>query len=70
LANRFTAWGEGASPQGVPDYPIAYDLGKALHAAGKRVGEPGFGAYWAGQGAPLSRTRSAADLLRELVAEM
>jgi nitronate monooxygenase len=49
---------------------MAYDLGKALHAAGKRAGEFGFGAHWAGQGAPLCRKRSAAELVRELVAEM
>jgi nitronate monooxygenase len=54
----------------VPDYPIAYDLGKALHAAGKRAGEYGFGAQWAGQGAPLARQLGAADLVRELIAEM
>jgi nitronate monooxygenase len=70
LANRFTALGEGVSLREVPDYPIAYDLGKALHAAGKRVGEPGFGAQWAGQGAPLARKRPAAELVRELVAEI
>ena len=70
LANRFTACGAAVSPRDVPDYPIAYDLGKALNAAGKRAKEAGFGAHWAGQGAPLSRTLSAAQLVRELVAEM
>ncbi len=35
LANRFTTFGEDVAPSDVPDYPIAYDLGKALHAAGK-----------------------------------
>ena len=43
--------------------PIAYDAGKALHAAGKAKGEHGFGAQWAGQGAPLSRPMPAADLV-------
>jgi nitronate monooxygenase len=70
LANRFTALGAGVSPREVPDYPIAYDLGKALHAAGKKVGEFGFGAQWAGQGAPLARTLGAGELVRELIAEM
>ncbi|UOA27018.1 nitronate monooxygenase [Pseudosulfitobacter sp. DSM 107133] len=62
LANRFTAWGAGtrANP---PDYPIAYDAGKALNAAAKAAGEHGFGAQWAGQGAPLHRPMPAADLL-------
>jgi nitronate monooxygenase len=70
LANRFTALGSGVSPRDVPAYPIAYDLGKALHAAGKRAGEYGFGAQWAGQGAPLARKLAAADLVRKLVEEM
>jgi nitronate monooxygenase len=69
LANRFTAWAAGVSPGDVPDYPIAYDLGKALHAAGKRLKEAGFGAQWAGQGAPLARTLPAAELVSQLVAE-
>ncbi|WP_439595397.1 NAD(P)H-dependent flavin oxidoreductase [Falsiroseomonas sp.] len=61
LANRFTAWGETA-PRAVPDYPIAYDAGKALAAAARARGEVGFGAHWAGQGAPLSRAMPAAAL--------
>jgi nitronate monooxygenase len=70
LANRFTALGAGVSPADVPAYPVAYDLGAALHAAGKRVNENGFGPHWAGQGAPLARTLPAAELVRTLVAEM
>ncbi len=65
LANRFTAWGASA-PGTVPDYPIAYDAGKALNAAAKAAGESGFGAQWAGQGAPLSRAMLAADLVAAL----
>lgn len=63
LANRFTELGRGVAPRDVPDYPRAYDAGKALHAAGKAKGEHGFGAQWAGQGAPLSRPMPAADLV-------
>lgn len=65
LANRFTAWGAQTSAQ-PPDYPIAYDAGKALNAAAKAAGETGFGAQWAGQGAPLHRPMPAADLLAVL----
>jgi nitronate monooxygenase len=54
----------------VPDYPIAYDAAKALHAAGKAVGEFGFGAQWAGQGAPLSRPMPAGDLVALLRREI
>jgi nitronate monooxygenase len=70
LANRFTALGRGVDPREVPDYPIAYDAGKALHAAGKARGEPGFGAQWAGQGAPLSRPMPAGELVALLRDEM
>ncbi len=63
LANRFTALGRAVAPGDVPDYPIAYDAGKALHAAGKARGEHGFGAQWAGQGAPLSRAMPAGELV-------
>lgn len=70
LANRFTAFGRDVAPHDVPDYPIAYDAAKALHAAGKTKGEFGFGAHWAGQGAPLSRSMPAADLVALLRREM
>lgn len=69
LANRFTAWATTAAAV-PPDYPIAYDAGRALNAAAKAVGEFGFGAQWAGQGAPLARSLPAADLIAALVAEM
>jgi nitronate monooxygenase len=70
LANRFTALGLDVAPRDVPDYPIAYDAGKALHAAGKAKGELGFGAQWAGQGAPLSRPMPAGDLVTLLRREI
>jgi len=66
LRNRFTA----EDPADAPDYPIAYDLGKALHAAAKAKGDFGWGAQWAGQGAPLSRPMPAADLVATLAREM
>ncbi|WCP15132.1 Nitronate monooxygenase [Sphingobium sp. AntQ-1] len=69
LANRFTAWGRQSDRQ-PPDYPIAYDAGKALNQAAKTAGEGGYGAQWAGQGAPLARALPAADLVALLVAEM
>lgn len=68
IANRFTKWGLGtqAAP---PAYPRAYDAGKALNAAAKAAGETGFGAQWAGQGAPLHRAMPAADLIALLAHE-
>jgi nitronate monooxygenase len=70
LANRFTALGEGAPREAIPSYPIAYDAGKALHAAAKAAGEFGYGAQWAGQGAPLARPMPAAELVACLRSEM
>jgi nitronate monooxygenase len=70
LPNRFTALSEHVGEHRPPDYPIAYDAGKALHAAAKAQGEHGFGAQWGGQGAPLSRALPAADLVKILGEEL
>jgi nitronate monooxygenase len=70
LANRFTGLTAKISPGDVPVYPVAYDLGKALHAAGKARGVFGFGAQWAGQGAPLSRPMPATQLMAVLAGEL
>ena len=66
LANRFTSLGETIAPGDVPAYPIAYDLGKAVHGAGKTAGEFGYGAQWAGTGAPRARSMPAARVVAEL----
>lgn len=68
LANRFTALAVESGQ--VPDYPLAYDAGKALHAAAKASGESGYGAQWAGQGAPLARSLPAGELVAVLRAEL
>lgn len=70
LRNRFTALGAAVSTTQIPAYPITYDAGKALNAAAKAAGEPGYGAQWAGQGAPLARALPAAELVRLLAAEL
>ncbi|MFT8644445.1 MAG: nitronate monooxygenase [Gluconacetobacter sp.] len=70
LANRFTALADGENVPVPPDYPVAYDAGKALHAAAKACGEHGFGAQWAGQGAPLARAMPAARLVACLREEL
>ena len=69
LPNLFTALGAGVSTHQVPAYPIAYDAGKALNAAAKAAREFGYGAQWAGQGAPLARALPAAELVRVLAEE-
>lgn len=70
LANRFTVLGEQLAGRLPPDYPIAYDAGKALHAASKAQAEYGFGAQWAGQGALLTRAMPAAQLVQTLRGEL
>jgi nitronate monooxygenase len=70
LTNRFTKLGESVSPREIPAYPIAYDAGKALHAAAKAKAEFGYGAQWAGQAAPLARAMPSADLVGALAAEL
>lgn len=70
LPNRLTAMLEHETVPLAPAYPIAYAAAKALHAAAKAEGESGFGAQWAGQGAPLARVMPAARLVRTLQAEL
>lgn len=70
LANRFAAFDAGVDPADIPDYPVAYDLGKALNAAAKARGDYGFGAQWAGQGAPRVRSLPAAHIVAALAAEL
>ena len=74
LVNRFTALGDELAARTPslepPAYPIAYDAGKALHAAAAARGEHGYGAQWAGQGAPLARAMPAAELIATLAREL
>jgi nitronate monooxygenase len=71
LANDFTRWSETVPDERfVPDYPIAYDAGKALNAAAKAAGHTGYGAHWAGQGAPMARQLPARDLMTALKIEL
>jgi nitronate monooxygenase len=69
LANRFTELGSQVPAAQIPAYPIAYDAGKALHAAAKARGDCGYGAQWAGQGAPLARALPASELVATLASE-
>jgi len=70
MVNRFTELGDDARAPQQPAYPIAYDAGKALHAAGKAKGEFGYGAQWAGQAAALARSLPAAELFAQLESEL
>ncbi|UHQ20057.1 nitronate monooxygenase [Lysobacter sp. KIS68-7] len=70
LRNDFTRLGDDVAPDAIPDYPIAYDAGKALHAAAKAAGSSGWGAQWAGEGAPRVRPMSTQRLVQTLAAEL
>lgn len=70
LRNCYTVLGAGISPRQIPAYPIAYDAGKALNTAAKTAHEAGYGAQWAGQGAPLARELPAATLVAALAEEL
>jgi nitronate monooxygenase len=71
LRNAFTDLGATLPAQRIPSYPIAYDAGKALNAAAKAAGDSGYGAQWAGQGAPLAHTAlPAGELIGLLAAQL
>jgi nitronate monooxygenase len=70
LENRFTALARELAALEPPDYPVAYHAAKALDAAAIAAGEHGYGAQWAGQGAPLARSLPARELVETLAAEL
>jgi nitronate monooxygenase len=70
LPNRFTRLGAETVQGEVPAYPRAYDVGKSLHVIARAAGEFGYGAQWAGQGAPLCRTGPAGEILQALSTEL
>lgn len=70
LANEFTRWGANVPDERIPDYPRAYHAGKALHAAASAAGQAGYGAQWAGQGAPLARALPVRGLMQALESEL
>jgi nitronate monooxygenase len=70
IKNRFSELGDDPARPALPDYPIAYDAGKALHAAAKAQGSAEYAAQWAGQAVRLTRAMPAAELVDTLVREM
>lgn len=69
IANRMYVLLDDSRAPALPDYPIAYDAAKALHAAASAKGNHDFAAHWAGQSAPLARELPAAALIEQLVTE-
>lgn len=70
IPNRLYLEALGELAPAPAEYPLAYDVAKALHAAASAQGSQEFAAQWAGQGAPLARAMPAAELITQLVAEM
>lgn len=70
LSNLFTRLGEETDRYAIPDYPIAYHAGKLLNAVAREAGEGRYGAQWAGQGAPLTRSMPARELVALLQSEL
>ncbi|WP_338401504.1 nitronate monooxygenase [Neptunicella marina] len=54
----------------IADYPIAYSAAKKLAATAIQHNDDSYSAQWAGQGAPLAQAMPAAELVKQLVAQM
>jgi nitronate monooxygenase len=70
IANAFTRWGRSVPASEIPDYPLAYDAGKALHRAATTAGSSDYAAHWAGQGASRVRPMPTRALMRVLLEEL
>lgn len=70
IVNQFIRLGQQETSLQIPDYPIAYDIGKQLDFAASQLGNDGFAAHWAGQGAIKAREMPAKTLMEKLVKEM
>jgi nitronate monooxygenase len=70
IVNRMYTEIDRPEAPALPDYPIAYDAGKALNAAAIARGNHDFAVQWAGQGAPLAREMPAAELVKLLMQEL
>ncbi len=67
LSNEFTRLGQSLTTEKIPEYPVAYDAGKALRDAAARAGNYDYGAHWAGSGASKCEPRSAAEIVTRLM---
>jgi nitronate monooxygenase len=66
--NLFDEVGDGHPP--VPEYPIAYDAVKALHASATRRGSQAYSVNWAGQAFAMARAMPAGELVALLTREL
>lgn len=70
IANRLMIRANESDSPLPPAYPDATTVSRALNEAARHKGSDELGSFWAGQGAPLARELSGADLMRTLVHEM
>ncbi|MEY0232530.1 NAD(P)H-dependent flavin oxidoreductase [Providencia manganoxydans] len=70
IVNQFIRIAQQENCPKIPDYPIAYDVGKQLNAAASQSGSDDFAAHWAGQNASKAREMPAKELIKVLVKEM
>lgn len=56
--------------EGIPDYPLTYSIGKALHQAAAAHNCHDYAAYWAGSEAHRSRAMTASNLMAVLAIEL
>jgi len=70
IVNRYIEEADGPDAPLKPDYPVAYDAGKRLHAAALAKGSFEFGATWAGQAAYLVREMGTTELMATLAREL
>lgn len=70
IVNSFIETGAQYDLNKLPDYPIAYDVGKQLNAAATKSGSDEYAAHWAGQNVAKVREMPAAELVKTLVKEL
>lgn len=58
-----------ANPSDILPYPLQNALTRPMRNAGGRAGDINVLSLWAGQGAPMARRESAAELVRRLAVE-
>ena len=70
IVNSFIKTGAQYDLSKLPDYPIAYDVGKQLNAAATKAGSDEYAAHWAGQNVAKIREMPAAELVETLAKEL
>ncbi|HEY4137939.1 MAG TPA: nitronate monooxygenase [Casimicrobiaceae bacterium] len=70
MENRFMREVEAAGADAILPFPYQNDLTRAMRSAASKQGRIEYLSLWMGQGAPLARRQTAAELLQHLAREM